>query len=191
MPGDRERACILSADYSQIELRLLAHISKDINLIDAFNSMSERLHSYEEKNIDKLTIERNKFEAVLMSIVNGVVVCDNNDNVTLINKSAQKMLGVKEFSILNTKIQEYKDSHNEYCFKEKIEQFKETPLDIMENKPIEFNVEVAQLTLKAIISPMFSKNQEYNGYLIVLINITKEDYANLLPKVIDFPPLPS
>lgn len=144
------------------------------SLIDAFNSMSERLHSYEEKNIDKLTIERNKFEAVLMSIVNGVVVCDNNDNVTLINKSAQKMLGVKEFSILNTKIQEYKDSHNEYCFKEKIEQFKETPLDIMENKPIEFIVEVAQLTLKAIISPMFSKNQEYNGYLIVLINITKE-----------------
>ena len=138
-------------------------------LIDAFNNMSERLQTYEEQNIDQLTIERNKLEAVLMSIVNGVVVCDSEDNVNLINKTAQKMLNINEDEILGTKIQDYKDSHNEYCFKEKIEQFKDTPLDI-----IEINVEVAKLTLKAIISPMFSSNQEYMGYLMVFIDITKE-----------------
>ena len=143
-------------------------------LIDAFNNMSERLHSYEEQNIDQMTIERNKLEAVLMSIVNGVIVCDEEDNITLINKTAYKMLGIKEKDILNTKIQDYKDSKGEQCFKEKIEQFKETPLDIIENKPIEFNVEVSKMTLKSIISPMFSSNDEYIGYLIVLINITKE-----------------
>lgn len=38
VPRDKNLACILSADYSQIELRLLAHISEDKNLIDAFNS---------------------------------------------------------------------------------------------------------------------------------------------------------
>ena len=144
------------------------------SLIDAFNNMSERLHSYEAQNIDQLTIERNKFEAVLMSIVNGVVVCDSEDNVTLINKAAEKMLGVNEDKILNTKIQDYKDSHEEYCFKDKIEQFKDTPLDIIENKPIEFNVEVSKMTLKTVISPLFSKKQEYLGYLIVFINMTKE-----------------
>lgn len=35
---DRENKLILSADYSQIELRLLAHVSGDKALIDAFNS---------------------------------------------------------------------------------------------------------------------------------------------------------
>lgn len=45
--------------------------------------MSNRLHLYEEQNIEQLTLERNKLEAVLMSIANGVVVCDNNDNVVL------------------------------------------------------------------------------------------------------------
>lgn len=38
VPKDRENYFILSADYSQIELRLLAHVSEDEHLIDAFKS---------------------------------------------------------------------------------------------------------------------------------------------------------
>lgn len=37
VPADKENSVILSADYSQIELRLLAHITGDDNLIDTFN----------------------------------------------------------------------------------------------------------------------------------------------------------
>ncbi len=144
------------------------------DLIQAFNDMSLRLHQYEEQNIDQLTLERNKFEAVLMSIVNGVVVCDNYDNVVLVNNAAKKMLEVEDSQILNTKIQLYCDTDGELCFKEKIEQFKDTPLDIMENKPLEFNVEIDGRVLKAVISPMFSNNQDYVGYVIVLIDVTKE-----------------
>lgn len=149
-------------------------------LINAFNDMSGRLHLYEEQNIDQLTLERNKLEAVLMSIVNGVVVCDNFDNVVLVNSSALKMLEIEENQILNTKIQMYCDSNGELCFRDKIEQFKDTPLDIMENKPLEFNIEVDKNIIKAIISPMFSKNQDYVGYIIVLIDVTREVEINKL-----------
>lgn len=38
VPADKENSVILSADYSQIELRLLAHISKDKHLIEAFTN---------------------------------------------------------------------------------------------------------------------------------------------------------
>ena len=144
------------------------------DLIHAFNDMSLRLHQYEEQNIDQLTLERNKFEAVLMSIVNGVVVCDNYDNVVLVNNAAKKMLEVEDEQILNTKIQMYCDTDGELCFKDKIEQFKDTPLDVMENKPLEFNIEIDGRVIKAVISPMFSKNQDYVGYVIVLIDVTKE-----------------
>lgn len=144
------------------------------DLIQAFNDMSQRLHQYEEQNIDQLTLERNKFEAVLMSIVNGVVVCDNYDNVVLVNNAAKKMLEVEDEQILNTKIQTYCDTDGELCFKEKIEQFKDTPLDIMENKPLEFNIEIDGRVIKSIISPMFTTSQEYVGYVIVLIDVTKE-----------------
>lgn len=143
-------------------------------LFDAFNDMSSRLHLYEEQNVEQLTLEKNKLEAVLMSIANGVVVCDNYDNVVLVNNQAQKLLEVNPNEIINTKIQLYCDSDGELCFKEKIEQFKDTPLDIMETKPLDFSIEVDKRVIKAVISPMFSRNKDYVGYIIVLIDITKE-----------------
>ncbi len=149
-------------------------------LTEAFNNMSNLLSKYEEHNIEQMTLERNKLEAVLMSIINGVIVCDNYDNVVLINTSALKMLDIEENLIINTKIQNYIDSHGQKCFLEKIEEFKDTPLNIIEQKPIEFNIEAGKLTIKAMISPMFSKQQDYVGYIIVLLDITRETEVNKL-----------
>lgn len=149
-------------------------------LSEAFNNMSNLLSKYEEHNIEQMTLERNKLEAVLMSIINGVIVCDNYDNVVLINTSALKMLDIEENMIINTKIQNYIDSHGQKCFLDKIEEFKDTPLNIIEQKPIEFNIEAGKLTIKAMISPMFSKQQDYVGYIIVLLDITRETEVNKL-----------
>ena len=143
-------------------------------LFNAFNQMSNRLHIYEEQNIEQLTLERNKLEAVLMSIANGVVVCDNNDNVVLINNHAHKLLELDDEQILNIKIQDYVDTEGNFCFKDKIEEFKDTPLEVMENKPLEFNIQVDKRVIKSIISPMFTRNKDYVGYIIVLIDMTKE-----------------
>ena len=143
-------------------------------LFDAFNDMSGRLHIYEEQNIEQLTLERNKLEAVLLSIANGVVVCDNYDNVVLINNHAQQLLEVEEDQLLDTKIQQYMDTEGNFCFKDKIEEFKDTPLEQMQSKPIVFNIEIDKRVLKSIISPMFTRNNDYVGYIIVLIDVTKE-----------------
>lgn len=143
-------------------------------LFNSFNDMSNRLHLYEEQNIDRIMLERNKFESVLMSIANGVVVCDDNDSVVLVNNHAQTLLEITEDQLLNTQIQEYIDTSGKFCFKDKIEQFKDTPLEIIEKKPIEFNIQVDQRVIKSIISPMFTRNKDYVGYIIVLIDMTKE-----------------
>lgn len=149
-------------------------------LTAAFNDMSHILSMYEEQNIEQLTLERNKLEAVLMSIINGVVVCDNFDNVVLTNSAALSMLEIEEKDFLNTKIQNFIDCHGQKCFMDKIEEFKDTPLNIIEQKPIEFNIEAGKKTIKAMISPMFSKQQDYVGYIIVLIDITRETEVNKL-----------
>lgn len=143
-------------------------------LFEAFNDMSTRLHKYEEQNVGQLTLEKNKLEAILTCIANGVVVCDNYDNVILINEHAQQLLDVTPKEILKTKIQQYCDTNGEMCFKDRINQFKDTPLDVMEQRPLAFNIEVNQRVIKAVMSPMFTVNHEYVGYIIVLIDVTKE-----------------
>ena len=141
---------------------------------DAFNDMSDKLSRYNEQTIESLTFERNKLEAVLMSIVNGVVVCDNKDRVILVNNHAKQLLDVTESDIINSPIQQYCDTNGELCFKEKFEQFKYTPLEQMESQPLVFNIEVSGKVIKSLISPMFTRNGAYTGYIIVLIDVTKE-----------------
>lgn len=143
-------------------------------LFDAFNDMSKRLHIYEEQNIEELTLERNKFEAVLMSIANGVVVCDSDDKVVLVNPIAQNILSINLNEIINTSFENYLDIEGVACFKDEIETFRRTPLEIIEKKPLEFSVEVNKRVIKSVISPMFSKVHDYLGYIIVLIDMTRE-----------------
>jgi nitrogen fixation/metabolism regulation signal transduction histidine kinase len=85
-------------------------------LYNAFNDMSEKLSRYNEQTIESLTFERNKLESVLMSIVNGVVVCDNHDKVIMVNNHAKKLLEVNEDEIVGTQIQQFCDTSGELCF---------------------------------------------------------------------------
>lgn len=143
-------------------------------LYKAFNDMSEKLHSYNESSIESIMLERNKFEAILMSIANGVIVCDNTDTVQLVNDHAKQLLDVKDEEILQTNIQQYCDNNGIISFKTKIEEFKNTPIIEMSDKPLMFNIEVSEKTLKTVISPMFLQSGDYVGYIIVLIDVTKE-----------------
>lgn len=76
VPKDRENALILSADYSQIELRLLAHVSQDKNLIEAFKS-GEDVHTITASKVFDVPVSevtkqmRYKAKAVNFGIVYG------------------------------------------------------------------------------------------------------------------------
>ncbi len=76
VPKDKNNYLILSADYSQVELRILAHVSGDENLINAFNSGID-VHTITaskvfEVPINEVTKEmRYKAKAVNFGIVYG------------------------------------------------------------------------------------------------------------------------
>ena len=150
------------------------NVDKEVKeLYDAFNDMSEKLSRYNEQTIESLTFERNKLESVLMSIVNGVVVCDNHDKVIMVNNHAKKLLEVTEEDIIGTQIQQFCDTSGEFCFSEKIAEFKDTPLED-EGVPVPFNIEIDKRIIKCLISPMFTRSNSYVGYIIVLIDVTKD-----------------
>lgn len=73
---DRENGLLLSADYSQIELRLLAHCSRDDSLIEAFCS-GEDIHAKTAASVFEVPLEgvtkdmRYKAKAVNFGIIYG------------------------------------------------------------------------------------------------------------------------
>lgn len=156
-------------------------VSQEVQeLFNAFNDMSNKLHIYEESNVEQLTLERNKLQAVLMSIANGVVVCDNNDSVVLLNEHAKELLDLQGNQLLNINIKNYVDSDGNFCFSEKIDEYKKLSLEERASKPVIFNIALDNKTLKSIISPMFTQNHDYVGYIIVLIDITKEAETDVM-----------
>src|SRR5579883_52904 len=67
-------------------------------VITSFNLMSSRLQDYDKQNVDHLKSERNRYlsernklELVLMSIADGVVVCDRDNRVQIINAAATQL----------------------------------------------------------------------------------------------------
>lgn len=74
---ESDKYVILSGDYSQIELRVLAHISQDENLVDAFNK-GQDIHAKTASQIfgvpmDEVTpIERRKAKTVNFGIIYGL-----------------------------------------------------------------------------------------------------------------------
>ena len=74
--GNKENGLILSADYSQIELRLLAHITQDKHLLEAFNSGVD-VHTLTASKVFDVPVEdvtkemRYKSKAVNFGIIYG------------------------------------------------------------------------------------------------------------------------
>ena len=106
----REGYVFLDADYSQIELRILAHMSGDQSLIDAYNSgkdihritASEVFHTpFEEVT----SLQRSSAKAVNFGIVYGMSAFGLAQDLNISNKEAQEYIsryfatypGIKEF----------------------------------------------------------------------------------------------
>ena len=107
---NKETSLILSADYSQIELRLLAHVSGDENLIHAFTS-GEDVHTMTASKVfgvplPEVTKEmRRKAKAVNFGIVYGQSKYGLAKNIGISNDEAQRFIdkyfehypGVKDY----------------------------------------------------------------------------------------------
>ncbi len=66
------------------------------NLARLFNYMTTELHRLNELNISRIITERNKNEAILRNLADGVIVTDLHGNVMALSSVAEQWLGVKE-----------------------------------------------------------------------------------------------
>jgi len=88
---------LVSADYSQIELRLMAHVSKDKNLIDAFNS-GEDVHTstaakiYHVSNDEVTREQRTKAKTANFGIIYGISGFGLAQRLNISNSEANELI---------------------------------------------------------------------------------------------------
>jgi len=81
-------------------------------LARSIDVMAEKLEDYEKSNIEKLIGARRRAEAIVKSMVDGIIVLDENNDVLLINKVCAELLGLTEEDILRKNIFKLCESNN-------------------------------------------------------------------------------
>ena len=90
---------LLSCDYSQIELRVLAHMSDDKNMIDAFNNHSD-IHTKTASEVFKVPIDevtplmRSRAKAVNFGIVYGISDFSLSQDLRITKKEASEYMEI-------------------------------------------------------------------------------------------------
>jgi len=121
-----KKNCLISFDYSQIELRLAAEISKDKNFIQAFQN-NEDIHSATAKEIfslsdSKLSSDhRRKAKTINFGILYGISPYGLAKQLDITNSEAKNY--IQEYFIKYPKIKEYMDRQIDFA---KTQNFVET-----------------------------------------------------------------
>jgi two-component system, NtrC family, sensor histidine kinase KinB len=79
-----------------------------------FNKMAERLEQFEKLNVDRLIYEKDKTEAIIESIEDGIVLIDSSGIVTHINDVAATILGVDRDEALGSAFDDLSTNQSHY-----------------------------------------------------------------------------
>lgn len=73
-------------------------------LTKEFNYMSSQLEAYEQINLRNLMEEKQRAEAIVNSISDGLVVTDDKKQIILVNKAAERIFDIKQEGIVGEEI---------------------------------------------------------------------------------------
>ncbi|SNX52775.1 two-component system histidine kinase PnpS [Thermoanaerobacterium sp. RBIITD] len=144
----------------RIEIKSIDEIGQ---LSSAINIMSERLR----ETIDELYDRNAKLEAILKSIINGVIAFDDNEKILLINDSARAILDIKENDIIGKHILDVVRNTKFHDILENIIKNKEYTI-----KNLELNT--YNKSLKIYSSPIIHQvTQKKLGFVVIINDITE------------------
>jgi len=125
-------------------------------LAESFNNMAGRLQEYEKSNIEMLIAEKRRAEAIVKSMIDGIIVLNENYEVILVNNIGTELLGISESALTGKNMLEL--SHSNSLVKNITEDFSK------------HNKEKANLNYIRIV---FREREEY--FLKEILNVTDEN----------------
>ncbi|HEY9870455.1 MAG TPA: HAMP domain-containing protein, partial [Candidatus Obscuribacterales bacterium] len=176
----------LSEGASQIAAGLFGHqvpsqrAGREIDqVVNAFNYMSNRLQQYDKHNVDTLMSERNKFisernklELVLMSIADGVVVCDRDNKVQIVNAAAAQLFDKDASELLGKPLVFCTEGPDSPQICRTIQAFTDTVSPGRLESVVQ-QLHLAERTIRLHIAPLIL-NQEFLGSVMIMQDITRQ-----------------
>ncbi len=113
-----ENSVLVGADYSQIELRVLAHMAEDQVLIDAFNN-GEDIHRSTAANVlgvkpEDITVEeRSRAKAVNFGVIYGMSSFGLSSELKITRRDAENY--IKTYFDKHTAVKAFMDGQVEFC----------------------------------------------------------------------------
>lgn len=148
-------------------------------VVSAFNYMSKRLQQYDKQNVDTLMAERNKYisernklELVLMSIADGVVVCDRDNKVQIVNAAATQLFDKEAKDMLGKPLVFCTEGPDSPQICQVIQVFADT-VSPGSLGPVVQQITLGERTVRLHIAPI-SLNKEFLGSVMIMHDITKQ-----------------
>ena len=131
-------------------------------LANSFNDMAARLDEYEHSNLSKIKFEKSRIETIINQMRDGIVGFDDKRNILFLNAVAEKLLGVKEATIIGKYAPDFALSNDLMRTLLKENTDKEELKIFADNKESYFSKDVLNVTSNNVVI----------GQVIVLRNIT-------------------
>lgn len=138
----------------------------------SFNKMAGRLEEYEKSNIEMLIAEKRRAEAIVKSMIDGIIVLNEKYEVILVNNIGTELLGISESTLTGQNMLDL--SHTNSLVKNITEDFSkhETEKGNLKYIRIVFR-EREEYFLKEILNVTDENSPEKTlGYIIILKNVT-------------------
>jgi two-component system nitrogen regulation sensor histidine kinase NtrY len=144
-------------------------------LVNSFNKMTHDLKAskdqLEKTNID---LERRKeyIEIILKSIAAGVISIDKEGNISTINKSAERMLGIEGDRVLGRRYREVLDPEYREAARQWVREINSTRKDTIE-KQVAVTSKGQALTLLVHITVLRSETGSFMGIVAIFDDLTQ------------------
>lgn len=152
-------------------------------LLVSFNDMSERLQSYEKKNVDQLTSEKAKLETLVSTIADGALLLDIELRLLFVNQIAIKVFHWSNRDLIGTVIFHHLPLHVNKVLLPILNRMVENNYldnDILQTQDVSVNLNYESVkTFRFLLTAVLDhRKNNLNGIVITIQDITRETQLN-------------
>ncbi|ACB83849.1 ATP-binding protein [Natranaerobius thermophilus] len=142
-----------------------------VKLADSFNTMAKQLNEYTKMNVSKLKREKQKAEAIVQSIGDGIIVTNEDNKIILVNKAAEDVFDIREKEVIDTHFLEALNNQEIFDLikksKDESQLYYKSYTDISMIKDGDTNY------YRIIVNPIKAKDSKTMGVITLIQDITK------------------